>query len=149
MAGKITHIEVLGQTIKHLHHGNSMEREIATLLDNHSFQKYANLGAIAPDIFYYYHFLSPYRSAKAQFWGDLHHHKNNAELILDFLDQIQEMEEGDSRSKLLAFTLGYICHTAVDVITHPYIFYISGDYYNVIGFPLHRFYQCLKREWGV
>ncbi|HQV33060.1 MAG TPA: Maf family protein, partial [Calditrichia bacterium] len=26
---------------------------------------------------------------------------------------------------------------------------ISGDYYNVIGFPLHRFYQCLKREWGV
>jgi hypothetical protein len=130
MAGKITHIEVLGQTIKHLHHGTQEEKEIADLLSNSNVRNYGNLGAVAPDIFYYYHFLSPVRSTKAQIWGDLHHHKNVAELVLQFLDQILQMEDNETKEKLTAFTFGYICHCAVDVVTHPYIFYISGDYYS-------------------
>lgn len=130
MAGKITHLEVLGQTVKHLDHGTPEQREIASLLKNPNFQKYANVGTIAPDIFYYYHVLSLFRTSKAQIWGDLHHHRNVAELVCNFLDLIQDVEEEISRSKLIAFTYGYICHCAVDVITHPYIFYISGDYYN-------------------
>ncbi|MDH5657277.1 MAG: zinc dependent phospholipase C family protein, partial [Spirochaetia bacterium] len=30
----------------------------------------------------------------------------------------------------LSFVLGYISHCAVDIVTHPYIFYIAGDYYS-------------------
>ncbi|MCB1179861.1 MAG: zinc dependent phospholipase C family protein [Leptospiraceae bacterium] len=130
MAGKITHLEVLGQVIKHLDHGSSEQRDIAKLLSNQMFKRYANVGTIAPDIFYYYHVLSAFRTTRAQIWGDLHHHKNVVELVLNFLDLVKEVEEEISRSKLLAFTYGYICHCAVDVVTHPYIFYISGDYYN-------------------
>lgn len=130
MAGKITHLEVLTQVLKHLDHGTPDQREIANLLKNPQYQKYANVGTIAPDIFYYYHILSVFRTSKAQIWGDLHHHKKVAELVFHFLDLLQEVEEEISRSKLTAFTFGYICHCAVDVVTHPYIFYISGDYYS-------------------
>ncbi len=130
MAGKITHIEVLAQTIKHLDHGTEEQRKIATLLLDPSYVKYANLGAIAPDIFYYFHFLNPMRSSKAQFWGDIHHHKNPFQLILSFLEELRDMEEGINKNKLMAFTYGFICHCSVDIVTHPYIFYISGDYYN-------------------
>lgn len=131
MAGKITHIEVLAQAIKHLDHGTLEQRNISQLLINQSNAKYANLGTIAPDIFYYYHILSPSKiTSKAQIWGDLHHHKNVTELVLNFLDIISETEEGTYRDRMLAFVLGYICHCAVDVVTHPYIFFISGDYYS-------------------
>ncbi len=131
MAGKITHIEVLIQTIKHLEHGNPEQKKIAELLTNSELKKYANLGAIAPDIFYYYHILSPSKiTSRAQIFGDIHHHKNVVELILEFLDSILETEEGLDQNKLIAFVLGYICHCAVDIVTHPYIFFISGDYYS-------------------
>lgn len=130
MAGKITHIEALSQVKKHLEHGNSVQRKIAELLNRKDLANYANLGAVAPDIFYFYHVLQPNRTKKAAFFGDLSHHEKVAELIINFLDQVYETEQGLYRDRFLAFTLGYICHCIVDIITHPYIFYISGDYYN-------------------
>jgi hypothetical protein len=130
MAGKITHLEVLTQATKHLAHGSPEQKEISELLSHPLYKKYANFGSIAPDIFYYYHIFSPIRSTKAQFWGDIHHHRRVIELILNFLDLCMEAEEETTKNKLMAFTYGYICHCAVDIVTHPYIFYISGDYYN-------------------
>ncbi|TGK06605.1 phospholipase [Leptospira semungkisensis] len=130
MAGKITHLEALSQVCKHLDHGTPEQRKIAKLLREESTRKFANIGAIAPDIFYFYHVLSPVRTKKALPWGDLSHHENVLELILNFLDRVLTVEEGIYRDRFLAFTLGYIIHCAVDIVTHPYIFFISGDYYS-------------------
>lgn len=130
MAGKITHVEVLTQVKKKLDHGTNEQKEIAKFLQKETIRKYSYVGTIAPDIFYYYHFLSRQKSEIAQIWGDLHHHTKVVELILTFLDIILETEDTLYRDRLIAFTLGYICHCVVDIVTHPYIFYISGDYYN-------------------
>ncbi len=130
MAGKITHIEALSQVKKHLEHGNATQRKIAALLNRPEVSSYAYLGAVAPDIFYFYHVLRPQLTKKAAFWGDLAHHSRVTELILNFLDEINDTEMTLYRDRYLAFTLGYICHCVVDIQTHPYIFYISGDYYN-------------------
>ncbi|WCL50883.1 zinc dependent phospholipase C family protein [Leptospira sp. GIMC2001] len=130
MAEKITHIESLSQVIKHLEHGSTVQRRIASLLKREDVRNYANLGSVAPDIFYFYHVLSPKRTRKASVWGDRSHHSKVAELVFSFLDRVSDTEESLFRDRFLAFTLGYICHCVVDVITHPYIFYISGDYYN-------------------
>lgn len=51
MAGKITHLEVLSQICKHLDHGTADQRKIAVLMRAESNRKFANIGAIAPDIF--------------------------------------------------------------------------------------------------
>ncbi|MCZ8157205.1 MAG: zinc dependent phospholipase C family protein [Leptospira sp.] len=130
MAGKITHLEALSQVKKHLEHGNTAQRKVASLLSRPDLSAYANLGAVAPDVFYFYHVLKPKLTKKAAYWGDLAHHHRVTELILNFLDLVHDTEVGLYRDRFLAFTLGYICHCVVDIITHPYIFYISGDYYN-------------------
>jgi hypothetical protein len=130
MSGKITHIESLNQTIKHLEHGTPIQRNISAILKREDVRNYAYLGSVAPDIFYFYHVLSPKTTRKASIWGDRSHHEKVAELVFAFLDRVADAEDSHYRDKILAFTLGYICHCVVDVVTHPYIFYISGDYYN-------------------
>ncbi|MCC6275402.1 MAG: zinc dependent phospholipase C family protein [Leptospiraceae bacterium] len=130
MAGKITHLEVLSQVCKHLDHGTPEQKKIAKTLRIEENKNYANLGTVAPDIFYFYHVLTPVLNKKSQFWGDLSHHRNVAELLLNFLDIIFETEEGLYRDRFIAFTMGYLVHCIVDVVTHPYIFFISGDFYN-------------------
>ncbi|MBF3377826.1 zinc dependent phospholipase C family protein [Leptospira borgpetersenii] len=130
MAGKITHLEVLSQICKHLDHGTADQRKIALLMRAESNRKFANIGAIAPDIFYFYHVFSPRKTKKATMWGDMSHHNSVTELVLSFLDLILQTEVGIHRDRYIAFTLGYICHCVVDIVTHPYIFYISGDFYN-------------------
>lgn len=35
---------------------------------------------------------------------------------------------------------------AIQGLFAPYIKEISGDYYNIVGFPIARIYQCLKEE---
>jgi hypothetical protein len=131
MSGKITHIESLNQVMKQLEHGNSTQRKISQLLKREEVRNYANLGSVAPDMFYFYHVLTPKRTRKASIWGDRSHHEKVADLILNFLDRVADSEFSLYRDRNLAFTLGYLCHCVVDIITHPYIFYISGDYYNI------------------
>ncbi|MCE9500350.1 MAG: zinc dependent phospholipase C family protein, partial [Leptospira sp.] len=130
MAGKITHLEVLSQVCKHMDHGTNDQRKIAKILRIDQNKNYANLGTVGPDIFYFYHVMTPLLNKKSQFWGNLSHHSNVLELVMNFLDTIYETEEGLYRDRFTAFTMGYIVHCVVDVITHPYIFFISGDYYN-------------------
>lgn len=59
MAGKITHLEALSQVCKHLDHGTQEQRKIARLLREENTRKYANIGAIAPDIFIFIIFFPP------------------------------------------------------------------------------------------
>ncbi len=130
MAAKITHLEVLKQTAVLLEHGSEVQQELARHIGAPHLNRYANLGSIAPDIFYFYHILSKKKNARAQIWGNLSHHSRVLELVLYFLDRIRESPPGLGRDKQLAFALGYICHCVVDVVTHPFIFYFTGDYYS-------------------
>lgn len=129
MAAKITHIEVLRQTLTLLEHGERSQRIMARFLKRGKIGRYAFLGAIAPDIFYYYHILSRQKNRQALAWGDRAHHQKVMELVLAWLDMIREDGPGPGRDKRVAFVLGYVCHCAVDIVTHPYIFYITGNYY--------------------
>jgi hypothetical protein len=130
MAGKITHIESLSQAIKLLEHGSADQKKLARLLDSPHTRNYSYFGSIAPDLFYFYHVLSSRKNKKSRDWGDLFHHHNATELALNMLDLAIEEKQLVTRERLFSFIMGYICHSVVDVITHPYIFYISGDYYN-------------------
>lgn len=130
MAAKITHLEVLKQTTVLLEHGNERQQRMAKLISAGHLNRFANLGSIAPDVFYFYHILSKKKNRLAQPWGNLSHHSRVLELVLFFLDRVKNTAPGLGRDKQLAFALGYICHCVVDVVTHPYIFYFTGDYYS-------------------
>jgi hypothetical protein len=130
MAARITHLEVLRQAIVLLEHGSEKEKSAADRL-SHEYVKYASLGAVAPDIFYFYHVLSRRRNPIGLHWGNLCHHSEVFELCVEFLRRVREMPDSTRRAKCYAFAMGYISHCAVDIVTHPYIFYITGDYYSI------------------
>ncbi len=130
MAAKITHLEIYRQSLVLLEHGNDADQKIASLLERDDLFRYGCAGAVSPDIFYYYHLLSAKKQKIGMNWGNRIHHSRVFELILAFLDRIRRDTDEERRNKRLAFALGYISHCAADIVTHPYIFYITGNYYS-------------------
>lgn len=129
MAAKITHIEVYRQALVLLEHGDEADQRIASMLEADRMFRYGCFGAVAPDIFYFYHLFAS-RRATGMEWGNRIHHHRVFELVLAFLDRIRSDTNPDRRNKRLAFALGYISHCAADIVTHPYIFYITGNLYS-------------------
>ncbi len=129
MAAKITHLEIFKQAVIHLEHGDDKQKRLARMLQNQELARFAALGTTAPDVFYYYHLFSG-KNKLAEPWGNFAHHSRVLELVLEFLEQIRDQENETVREKQLSFAMGYISHCVVDVITHPYIFYFTGDYYS-------------------
>ncbi len=129
MAAKITHLETLRQSLVLLEHGETREKACADRVQER--MNFAALGCVAPDVFYFYHVLSRRRNPLGLYWGNLSHHARVFDLMLAFLKRVKEMPEGARRSKCYSFAMGYISHCAVDIVTHPYIFYITGDYYSI------------------
>jgi len=129
MAAKITHLEILKQSLVLLEHGSARDKETADRIQEQ--MRYASVGAVAPDIFYFYHVLSRKRNPVGLHWGNLSHHSRVFDLLIAFLNQVRSLPSGERRAKCYAFVMGYISHCAVDIITHPYIFYITGDYYSI------------------
>ena len=130
MAAKITHLEVLKQTTVLLEHGTEEQQRMARHIAAPHLNRFANLGSIGPDVFYFYHILSKKKNSRAGVWGNLSHHSRVLELVLFFLDHVKSAAPGLAKDKMWAFALGYICHCVVDVVTHPFIFYFTGDYYS-------------------
>ncbi len=130
MAAKFTHIEALKQSMELLEHGDDAQQELADFLHDRSLFRFASLGAIAPDVFYFYHIFSRRKNARGLAWGNRAHHNRVFELLLNFLDQIRAAQPGLERDRQRAFVMGYLCHCGVDIVTHPYIFYITGDPYS-------------------
>ena len=130
MAAKLTHLEVFRQSLSLMEHGDEIDHEISRMLHREDLFKYGCFGAVAPDIFYFYHLLSRTKNTVGITWGNITHHRKVFELVLAFLDRIKEDSNPVTRDKRRAFALGYISHCATDIVTHPYIFYITGDLYS-------------------
>lgn len=114
-----------------MEHGDDRDREIARILRREEHFRYGCFGAVAPDIFYFYHLLDRKKNTRGVTWGNITHHRRVFELVLSFLDRIRaDPPDSEIRKKRQAFALGYVSHCATDIVTHPYIFYITGDFYS-------------------
>lgn len=90
------------------------------------------LGAVAHDAPYY-------RSGGAspfEFIGALLHglgqasgHGDTLAPLARFIRDTLELSETHHREEALAFVLGLLSHYAADVVFHPLIFFVTGDYY--------------------
>lgn len=75
------------------------------------------LGSIIPDTFYY----SPHEAIS----DTLHGKDGNTTNPL-----LPDMIGPKSLSRDLAFTCGYLTHCALDIVLHPCVYYLSGNYYD-------------------
>jgi hypothetical protein len=85
------------------------------------------LGAIFPDML-----ISPFGRVPGQrSWSDLLHDQPEtiaSGMVHQMLAALRE--EPDNQAEKLVFTLGYLAHAATDIVFHPLVFYLSGNYYH-------------------
>ncbi|MDD4332719.1 MAG: zinc dependent phospholipase C family protein [Patescibacteria group bacterium] len=100
---------------------NFFGKDIADLIKDNL--DYFYLGSVFPDTFFYskneeYNYISDYFHGKDG--------NNSNEIIFEFLDKAKI----NYSEKDLVFVFGFITHCSLDIIMHPIIYYLSGNYYD-------------------
>ncbi len=103
----------------------------------------AYLGALAPDMTYFYgnnwrdmvadrglrgqHIPAPFTSSSVR-WADLLHTNRSGDMLLAFLEFIADVPSPALRSQALAFAMGYLSHIAADIALNPCINALAAAY---------------------
>jgi len=77
-----------------------------------------------PDLWFSFGFYGGKNKAKSKRGGYMH--KNNTGAFLTAL--ARECRSGTDRDALFSYLAGFLCHYALDTVTHPYILYSTGEY---------------------
>lgn len=63
-------------------------------------------------------------------WADMAHYCKSGMFIVEIIDIARTLNT-DLQRKVMAYTLGHICHIATDAILHPFVNSLAGAYYNL------------------
>jgi hypothetical protein len=129
MADIYTHI-LASDSVLH-----TLTASLKKTMENHKNIFY--LGAQGPDIFFYHRIFPWYKKSKLKGIGDTIHSENINDFFVKGLDQIGSMPSSDKKTLIISYFFGFMTHYAVDIHTHPFIFYHSGHEggYN------HKYYE--------
>lgn len=133
MPKEITHIHIAEKIL------NALPESVQLILKQNQSSYY--FGSIAPDIFYYDVANIKNRTIESRIeWGEIIHGRYGNDTMLHLiyiLDQIRANKSDNSRNStnhrnsiLLSFVCGFLTHIAADTIFHPYIYSVTGNYYD-------------------
>lgn len=126
MPKEIAHI-LFGDEIR-----EGLDRAAKGVLVKH--ELYFHFGTMSPDL-YYYDVRLPWETNTAERFGEFIHSRsgnpNNLHILrmLEKAKALRKIDE-DKADRLFAFTAGHISHVAVDTIFHPFIYSVTGNYYD-------------------
>lgn len=100
-------------------HQKNKDLKIKDLIEK--YKDFFYLGSVSPDIFYY---LKSTESI-----SEFIHGKNNQKTNLIIFEWLEETKKTQSEKDFI-FICGYLTHCALDIIFHPAIFGLTGDYYD-------------------
>jgi len=137
MPGLITHLLCGEKMMELLKTG-----PIAEIISQH--RNVFNLGTQGPDILFYYRAWPWANNLGIDKIGNSMHDKN---VSVHFSNMIKFIISQDNRKRnlLAAYLYGYACHYALDLHTHPYIFFRSG--FNRPGEAPTSKYTCCHRTF--
>lgn len=114
-------------------------KDIKEVLEKH-FQLYY-IGSNGPDFLFFYH-MKPLEAMKDHtlnhIGSELHSGHVNA-FYESAIHTIQKEQDTFVKESELAYLMGHLCHWALDMTTHPYIFYRTGDCKGDSAGLHHRF----------
>ena len=85
------------------------------------------LGCQGPDIFYYNDFLPWIKNKRGPKIGGLMHEKKTGDFFVEGIKYLKDNCKKDSEL-LFVYLAGFMCHFALDINAHPYVFYFTGEY---------------------
>lgn len=101
---------------------SKLAEEVINEIDYDIDKKIVFLAAQGPDPLYYHVFSKDYKEYKK--YADLMHRKDTDKFFFNMIKYVKENLNKDSYS----FLVGFICHYALDVKIHPYIYHNVGVY---------------------
>ncbi len=115
---------------------SKVSEDIQQILTNHA--TLFALGCQGPDLFLYHGHL-PWKKNRgySKFGEYIHSYETNVfftALLSSFFTQVEDI----NKNLHFAYIMGYLCHHALDSITHPFIFYYSG-----LNGNLHKKYEVI------
>lgn len=114
-------------------------KDIKDLLEKH-FQIYY-IGSNGPD-FLFFHHMKPWESMKdhrLNHIGSALHSGHVNDFYESAIASIRKEKDPFVKESELAYVMGHLCHWALDMSTHPYIFYRTGDARGMSAGLHHRF----------
>ncbi len=119
------------------------KQDIKTVIEKHLQLYY--IGSNGPDFLFFYH-MKPGELFKEHslnhIGSELHHGHVNA-FYESALESIKKEKDPFTKESELAYLLGHLTHWALDMTTHPYIFYRTGNCKKASAGLHHRFESML------
>lgn len=119
MAGGFAHITAAAEAV-----GRLGEVEGLAPTDKMSltqFMPFIEVGSVGPDF--------PYLGGQSD-WADKMHYEHTGEMIRNGVRLLRDYDSGETRSRCLAWLLGYSAHVATDLTIHPIVQARVGPYHG-------------------
>ncbi len=139
--------------VTHAIYGDLIAEKLPSGLMAGAIQKHHELfyiGCQGPDLFFYYQPVNPTKKADAirHYPEKLHNHNINQ--TFSIMTQLAGAQRDD---RYLAYLAGFMCHWALDMKCHPYIFYRTQQPDKASGYPDHQFLesaidQAVSQQFG-
>ena len=110
------------------------------------------LGAMAPDAPYFYRM----GGSSFEHVAEAMHGTNGEDtfaLAREFARKASTQSDQRIKESLFAFLAGFLSHCAVDIVFHPVIYHLTGDYYDTdplkqnIARKRHRLFEVMLDSW--
>jgi hypothetical protein len=128
MGKELSHIICAEQTVEKL--TGSVGGGFLSLLRD--FSSAYHFGAIVADTFFYAVRL-PSESGPSPCWGDMIHGAEGNDTsgpVHEMLKALRDSPNDTLYGEKAAFVCGFLTHIALDSILHPYVYHVSGNYYD-------------------
>ncbi len=128
MGKELSHIICAEQTAASL--TNTVGGGFLSLLRDYSTAYH--FGAIVADTFFYAVRL-PFESATSLCWGDMIHGAEGNDTggpVHEMLKALRDSPNDVLYGEKTAFICGFLTHIALDTTLHPYVYHVSGNYYD-------------------
>lgn len=109
------------------------------------YQQLYGIGSSGPDFLFFYH-MCPWDLNKdhtLNALGSKIHSSHINDFYAKAINIIQHEKNIKLQNKELSYLMGHICHWALDMTTHPYIFYRTGNCRGISASYHHRFESML------
>lgn len=113
-----------------------LPQSLQELIEQH--QQSFILGTLGPDIFFYYHVFPWDNATEASYVQEIGNAMHETKIDEFFAALFQRVRLLKDRSEVISYTLGFLCHFALDLTAHPYIYAQTQTMENVGDLYEHR-----------
>ncbi len=142
MPNVLTHGLMANQTKQQM----SESRILSAIKAHHNVYLFGSNG---PDFLFYHNvwpWLNQDEAKRVGDIGELMHHEKINDMVDTMVNIAKKQTVKENQDIMIAYIAGYLCHWALDSMTHPLVFYRSGDSTGKTKYDHYRYESALDSK---